>query len=398
MRPLQLGRYTLLERIAIGGQAAVFLARFDGAGAFTRLVAVKRPLPERGATGRQRLLEEARLMSRIVHPNVIAALDAGLDSHGAPFLVLEWVDGVPLATVLQRERLPTGLAGYIALSVARAIAEIHRAADEHGPLRIVHRDITPGNVLLGTRGEVKLADFGIAKARGGLVPTTEPGRGRGTRGYAAPEQIRGERCDARTDVYALGKLLQSLSLRGAPALLAVGDALVATDPDSRPANFTAIAADIARACPPNADAAHDLGAWISDKYSPNRRRNVTVEAVAQQGLVTTDAAPERAPRFPAIALAATAALLPPLLVLSVDRATRAPATSGPAQLVLRSMPDRASVFLDGSAVGVTPLALHTQSGTHRLRLTNALLKADRELPVELAVGETKQVDVDLSGN
>ena len=415
MRARRVGRYLLTERLAVGGQAEVFLARVE-AGPLARVVALKRPLKAQGDAGRRRLLEEARLASRVAHPNVLAALDHGVEEDGTPWLVLEWVDGVPLGVALAARTLPAPLAGYVGLSVARALAAIHAAGDDAGELGIVHRDVTPWNVLLGTHGEVKLGDFGIAKARRRLVRTTEPGRGRGTPGFAAPEQLRGEPCDARTDAFGLGRLLEAMAARsdGAEPLAALGRILSVDDRDARPGDFDAIAADLARVCPPPADAAGELGAWVRSAFPREGRRRRTLAEGARAFPVTPRGA--RTKLAGAAALAATAALLPPLLLTRLRPATApvvaslsalppprdttlAPALAEPpradTRLVLRSVPAGAEAFVDESPVGATPLALNASPGAHRVRFVNAILKVERELAITVPRGKTKVVEVDL---
>jgi len=210
--PLPFGRYLLLERVDVGGMAEVFLARSPRGEA----CAVKRLLP--GLEGDRALLamflEEARLTARLDHPGIVAARDVGC-ADGSPFIVLEYVAGVDLGAVLRRERerarrLPVSISAHVARQVALALDYAHRLRDRDGrPLGVVHRDVSPRNVLLAFAGEVKLIDFGIARAgargRGG-----DDGVLRGKVSYMSPEHARGAPVEPRSDVFALGAVLHEM--------------------------------------------------------------------------------------------------------------------------------------------------------------------------------------------
>jgi cysteine-rich repeat protein len=202
--------------------AEVFLARAQGAEGFSRLVVVKVSLPQ-GASDDEavRLLrEEARLQGQLNHPNVVHAYDTGV-FRGRPYIVLQYVDGRDLAQVLAecRQRaqragdtpaLPLEQALTIVAGLAAGLHGVHEQRGEDGrPLGIVHRDVSPGNVLLGFEGSVKLTDFGIAR-QAGQRPMTQAGLVRGTIAYMSPEQCRGETLDRRSDVFSMGSLLYEL--------------------------------------------------------------------------------------------------------------------------------------------------------------------------------------------
>jgi serine/threonine protein kinase len=198
-----LGGYEQIDHLATGGMGELFVARRRGPGGFARLVVIKRLRADLVGDERAalRLLDEARIAASLYHRNIAQVLDLGLDD-GELCLVIEYVPGTDLARLLDvtRAALPFELAVTIIVEVARALAYAH-ARDE-----IVHRDVSPANVLLGERGEVKLSDFGVARARSRLY-NTRSDTIKGKLGYIAPEQIRGEPVDARADVRALGVIL-----------------------------------------------------------------------------------------------------------------------------------------------------------------------------------------------
>jgi len=217
----KLGPYELGERLGAGGMGEVYLARHVGIAGFRRLVAVKR-LKRRGLAGAlpevliERFVDEARIAALLVHPNIVSVYDFGRDGDGF-YLVMEYVDGGSLASVLAGGVvLSREVAVHIVAEVARAADHAHRARDLEGhALRVVHRDISPHNVLLSRAGDVKLADFGIARADNQLSRTAT-GSVLGKVAYMAPEQLAGRAVDGRADVFALGVLLWELTVGGAP--------------------------------------------------------------------------------------------------------------------------------------------------------------------------------------
>jgi tetratricopeptide (TPR) repeat protein len=212
------GRFQLLRRIAVGGMGEIFLARDAGDGGLDRLVAIKRLLPDLAEQPEavSRFVDEARVTALLAHPNLVAVHELGRDDDGY-FIVMEYIDGQPLSRVLQRARelgvsIPRPLAVHLVGEVLRGLAYAHRARDsEDEPLNLVHRDLSPRNVLIGCRGEVKVMDFGIAKTDLARSRTVT-GVVRGTFGYMSPEQARGERVDERSDVFAAAVLLWELTL------------------------------------------------------------------------------------------------------------------------------------------------------------------------------------------
>lgn len=216
------GRYELIERLAEGGMAEVWLATAHGDAGFTRRVAIKQLFPrQHDAMFERMFLDEARLTSRLHHQAIVSILDFGVES-GRPFQVLEFIDGYDAWRLwkwglAQDKRLSLGLALHVCAQVGHALHFAHCAVDETGAaLNIVHRDVSPQNVLLSRSGDVKLSDFGIAFAEGRLEKTIG-GIARGKPAYMAPEQAVRGAMDGRTDVFALGCVLHAL-LTGESAL------------------------------------------------------------------------------------------------------------------------------------------------------------------------------------
>ncbi len=214
-------RYRALRKIAEGGSAVVYLGEQLGAAGFKRPVVLKRLRSELldDPYFRQILLEEAQLAMSLHHSNLVEVLDLG-DSDGRWYLVLELVDGWTLHHVLRRARevglpLPAPLALSIAAEICRGLAYAHERTEGDTPLRIVHRDVCPNNVLLSRHAEVKLIDFGIAKSA--LRPNhTGLGRTKGKPGWMSPEQARAEPLDARSDLYSVGSVLFAMLTDVAP--------------------------------------------------------------------------------------------------------------------------------------------------------------------------------------
>lgn len=214
-----LAHYAVYERIANGGMGDIHLARLRGSVGFGRTVVVKRlrRVFVDDAQFLSSFVDEARLVARIRHPNVVAPLDV-VAEHGELFLVLEYVHGEVVSRLLKSvasradERVPIPIAVSIGVGALLGLHAAHDARDERGaPLRIVHRDVSPQNVLVGVDGHARVIDFGIAKAVGRLR-TTEKGAGeiRGKLAYLAPEQIMGEKLDQRADLYSAAIVLWEL--------------------------------------------------------------------------------------------------------------------------------------------------------------------------------------------
>ncbi len=207
-------RYLLLDEIATGGMASVHLGRSTERGGPGSVVAIKQMHPHlaRSAEFVAMFLDEARMVARIRHPNVVPVVDVVLDG-GQLLLVMKLVIGEPLSRLIAivREPVPPPIAVAIVRDMLRGLHAAHEATDEAGaPLHIVHRDVSPQNVMVGIDGVARVLDFGIAKAAGRLQ-TTREGQIKGKAAYMAPEQLRGEEeVDRRTDVYAAATLLWEL--------------------------------------------------------------------------------------------------------------------------------------------------------------------------------------------
>jgi serine/threonine protein kinase len=212
--------YEIVAPLRVGGMATLYLGRRQGAAGFAKLVAVKvvHPHLAREAQFGQMFVDEALISARIEHPNVVHVTELG-QQDGAYFLVMEYVHGAALSQLLaglakRGRRLSPELAVHIAVRVAEGLHAAHETLGDDGqPLHVVHRDISPQNVLLSARGHVKLIDFGIAKARGRVQQTTTTSL-KGKIRYMAPEQAYGRPVDRRTDVYALAVVLwEMLTMR-----------------------------------------------------------------------------------------------------------------------------------------------------------------------------------------
>lgn len=222
--PEKLGPYRLLDRIAVGGMAEVYRAAAPAHAGEERIIVVKRMLPRLAsdASARSMFAEEARLGARIRHPNVVQVLDFG-NEEGLPYLALEFVQGVDLWRLMRwltrtGRQLTVPEAIFIAREMLAGLHAVHEATDERGVrLGVVHRDVSPSNVLLSLHGEVKLGDLGIARSRmREKFPTTSLSeRAKGKLGYLAPEQVRGAESDRRADVFSAGVVVAEL-LMGRP--------------------------------------------------------------------------------------------------------------------------------------------------------------------------------------
>lgn len=206
-------RYHVIERIDAGGMAEVFKANSTSLQGFEKLVAIKRILPKLAKNERfiRMFLDEAKLSLHLSHTNCVQVFDLGL-ADNTYFIVMEFVDGVNLKHMIEESRakrraIPVEQAVYVALEICKGLAHAHRKTDQKGNhLAIVHRDISPPNILISHEGEVKITDFGLAKAKS-QVETTDPGVVKGKFGYLSPEAAQGEDVDARTDIFAVGILL-----------------------------------------------------------------------------------------------------------------------------------------------------------------------------------------------
>jgi serine/threonine protein kinase len=214
---MQVGKYELIRELAVGGMAEVFLARTAGPMGFEKRLVLKRILPQMAKDPAfiQMFLSEATLAARLTHPNIVQIFDFG-ESDGTYYLAMEYMDGPSLRTLLEDSLrrggpLPPVPCARIIASACEGLAFAHDFRDPATgqPLDIVHRDISPDNLLLSRQGAVKVADFGVAKASGQLH-RTQTGMIKGKLAYMPPEQIRNQPLDRRVDVYSLGIVFYEL--------------------------------------------------------------------------------------------------------------------------------------------------------------------------------------------
>jgi len=214
----RLGDCELLLRIGRGGMATVWVAReHSPVPKEDRLVAVKAMLPELAEETEfvRMFLDEVRLVRSIRHPNIVNVYDVG-EHDGVMWMSMEWVEGESLHTVIaeagKRRAIPPEMAVRVIAEAAAGLHAAHELRDENGqPRGVVHRDVSPHNILIGTNGVVKLVDFGVAKAVGRVSEATRAGQLKGKFGYMSPEQARGKPIDRRSDLFALGIVLFELT-------------------------------------------------------------------------------------------------------------------------------------------------------------------------------------------
>src|SRR5882724_3566760 len=215
-QPIKFGNYLLLERIAVGGMAEVFVAKAFGVEGFERLLAIKKILPTMGEDAEfiHMFVDEARIAVQLSHANIVQVLELGKHDENL-YIAMEYISGRDLRQLIERFRkreqsVPVPQACLIVAEVCEALDYAHRKRDASGkPLGIVHRDVSPQNVLVSFDGDVKLIDFGIAKAETRLQ-NTQSGILKGKFSYMSPEQVRGHPIDRRSDIFAAGVLLWEL--------------------------------------------------------------------------------------------------------------------------------------------------------------------------------------------
>ncbi len=214
LAPKRLADFEVIRRLGVGGMAEVFLAKKRGAEGTYKLLVLKRILPAHDSRRfRTMFAEEAQLATRLNHPNIVQVYDFQDYGDEGQLLSMEYVEGPDLRKLQRgahskKTRIPPYVAAYIVAEVAKGLHYAHERRDEGGkPLQIVHRDVSPQNVLLSFDGAVKVADFGIASAS---LFRDEPGVLKGKTGYMSPEQARAEKVDRRTDVYSLGVVFHEL--------------------------------------------------------------------------------------------------------------------------------------------------------------------------------------------
>lgn len=213
IRPVQFGKYTLLNRIGSGGMAEIFRAKMYGAHGFEKEVAIKKILPNLTDDTEfiKMFIDEAKITVGLMHNNVVQVFDLG-EIERQYFICMEFVHGKDLLDVLARcaemqLKVPLKLSLFTIMEMLKGLEHAHRATDSFGDaLNIIHRDVSPSNVMLSYSGNVKIGDFGVAKAAT-QRSMTEAGTLKGKVGYMSPEQVRGDRIDHRSDVFSAGIIL-----------------------------------------------------------------------------------------------------------------------------------------------------------------------------------------------
>ena len=212
-----LGEYVLLEKISTGGMAEIYKAKKKGVEGFEKVIALKKILPHLAEDEEfiKMFIDEAKLASRLNHPNIAQIYDLG-KIDGSYFIAMEYVLGKDLKTILSKMKkeksglLPLNISSYIVMKIAEALDYAHRKVGEDGkPLNIVHRDVSPQNILISYEGEIKLVDFGVAKASI-RAHQTVTGSLKGKLLYMSPEQARGKNVDRRSDIFSLGTVYYEL--------------------------------------------------------------------------------------------------------------------------------------------------------------------------------------------
>jgi len=218
-RPLTLedrrfGRYELLFRLASGGMAQLFVGRLRGVEGFEKLVVIKLIHEEyaQDTTFVKMFIDEARLLGRISHPNVVQVMELG-QNDGAYYIAMEYVHGESLGAVANKAHIPLPIAARLISDAAAGLHAAHELRDPDGNLLgVVHRDVSPGNILISYGGAVKVTDFGVARATDNLS-VTQVGTLKGKFSYMAPEYLKAGRVDRRSDIFALGVVLYEVTTR-----------------------------------------------------------------------------------------------------------------------------------------------------------------------------------------
>jgi serine/threonine protein kinase len=310
--PARIGPYAIESRLGAGGMAETFVAKRNMQGVEQR-VCVKRILPAfaKDTTARKLFLREANISARLRHANLVTILDVGEDS-GAPYLVMELVEGADLSAILERsegKRLAPDLVAFVLAEMAHGLQEAHGGGGAHAG--VVHRDLSPSNVLISTMGEVKVADFGIAKALSGEKATATLMRGKFA--YMAPEQLDGAALDPRADFFALGVMgyemvagvrpfeadydarlvlliaknerrsVYEVAPHAPKDLLDTIEALLSPNRDDRPADGHAIVERLAPVVPPSTAARRKMGALAKAAMAAR------LESAAQSAASDSDA-------------------------------------------------------------------------------------------------------------
>jgi eukaryotic-like serine/threonine-protein kinase len=301
-------KYKAYHRIGVGGYGVVYLGAMRGTGGISRRVAIKRlcSVENADAIAVQRFTEEAQLLARLDHPNIVSIIDYYIDSSGHPSLIMEYVDGCNLAHCLAKGPCPPSVAVYVAVEMLRALGYLHQMPTEAGMRGLVHRDVSPANVLLSWNGMVVLSDFGISKVMD--THGVQTGTFRGKAAYSAPEQINNLAIDGRTDLFSVGVVLwemiagralfqaenQSMTfvrvLRGpypslsettsiSPELEAVVTRLLKRKPESRYASAEEVIRDLLACAEWPRSGRDELSSLLAERFERERRVIVPVEDI-----------------------------------------------------------------------------------------------------------------------
>ena len=440
------GRYLLVERLGAGGMGEVWLAVLEGSGTFRRKVVVKFVPSEKSDDDRlaAMLADEARILGLLFHPGIVAPVDY-VEGPDGQVLVLEYVDGPSLRTALRLARrnrclLPEALAAWVGAEVARALHAAHLATDEAGqPLGLIHRDVSPDNVLISRDGRVHLADFGVARALGNSDVTMPGAAPKGKRGYMPPEQAAGQPLGPSADVFALGRVVaEAADVNCGVRLRQVLDKATAPNATDRFQTGAELAAALGDVCPPPADPAGALSDWLlkacAELFAPATTAAGTgpiaslpphargphrfhLKFQTDPGLKpgsepppapqlfagVADAPRPRGLRIIAGALALVAVGLPLTLFAEnriLETGSLLPALQGlraPRGLLeVRSRPEAAEVYVDGALRGATPLRLEIAEGKHAVRVGSLRLEKWRGTEIVVRASVTERVDVDLT--
>jgi len=349
-RALKRGPYRLLECLGRGGMAEVWRAQSEGPSGFVRTLAVKRILPHLlEHPGVVELFKREATSSALLHHRNVVQVFELVEAGGEYLLAMELVEGSDLATLLAAGPLPLGFTVAVGLAIARALAYAHTLRGSDGPLLLVHRDVSPSNVLVGLDGAIKLSDFGIAKVQAHVSAVTQS-KVRGKTAYMSPEQGAGERIDARSDLFSLGvtlyealtgarpfdALMGALTLRAGavvappratnpeipPELEAVVLRLLAHDPEARFATADEVVAAL--------DAIARAHWWTDGdtaRLVAERRRRPAPSSATGATPATATATKRRGPLLLLVAAAVMAALV--VLGIVIARTFRSPAPPAP---------------------------------------------------------------------
>ncbi len=373
--------------------ASVWLARIEGKHGFEKLVAVKMILPKFAAEVRfeQMFLDEARIASRIEHMNVAQIFDLG-EHHEVLYLVLEYIDGDSLSRLNRAVRkkglkIPHGILLRILADIAGGLHAAHELCGTDGrPLGVVHRDVSPQNILVDTRGVAKLIDFGIAKARDRLAGETNAGTLKGKIRYMAPEQALGRKLDRRADVWAIGAILYHL-LSGKPAFegeneLATLNLLTAGLPPAplpesvHPAVRAVVARALAHAAPDRYATAAELQSALETAAIEARivTSTPTVAAYANEHLAARIEKRRQAMEL-ALGAASERGRMRQLLKPSADASTGISNVMAKVAAVDITMPDAPGALVRSPLERMTPMEPHSAT------LTSSTLESSIRLPV-----------------